>query len=104
MVFHRINLSLAYLGTNGKEIFLCGVSPYMADIRAGDMMKVWQNDNIERRDELVRVLDINLDWKMHAKYLMVKEKSTNYAGIIETFKLLINEFLNELDVVIETDF
>ena len=37
----------------------------MADIRAGDMMKVWQNDNIERRDELVRVLDINLDWKMH---------------------------------------
>ena len=51
---------LAYLGNKWqRNISFCGVSPYMADIRAGDMMKIWQNENIERRDELVKVLDIN---------------------------------------------
>ena len=56
-----------------KKYIFCGVSPYMADIRAGDMMKVWQTDNLERRNELVKVLDINLDWKMH-QVSMVREK------------------------------
>ena len=57
---------LAYLGNRWeRNISFCGVSPYMADIRAGDMMKKWQEENIVRRNELIQVLEINLDWKMH---------------------------------------
>ena len=36
-----------------------GIEPYSMDIAARDMMKKWQDENLERRDELVRVLGIN---------------------------------------------
>ncbi|KAH8095480.1 hypothetical protein JL720_2782 [Aureococcus anophagefferens] len=42
-----------------------GIEPFSMDIAARDMMKKWQAENLERRDELVRVLGINLDWRMH---------------------------------------
>ena len=97
---------LAYLGNKWeRNISFCGVSPYMADIRAGDMMKVWQNDNIERRDELVRVLDINLDWKMHKVSDGQRKRVQIMLALLKPFKLLIiDEFLNELDVVIRDRF
>ena len=57
---------LAYLGNRWiRNISFVGQSAYTADIRAGDMMKRWQNDNLDRRNELVDVLEINLDWRMH---------------------------------------
>ena len=97
---------LAYLGNKWeRNISFCGVSPYMADIRAGDMMKVWQKDNLERRDELVKVLDINLDWKMHQVSDGERKRVQIMLALLKPFKLLIiDEFLNELDVVIRDRF
>ena len=55
---------LAYLGNKwSRNISFCGTAPYTADIKAGEMMKQWQEDNIERRNELVKILNINLEWK-----------------------------------------
>ena len=42
-----------------------GVCPYTMDIAARDMMAKWQEENKERRDELVRVMGINLDWRLN---------------------------------------
>ena len=97
---------LAYLGNKWqRNISFCGVSPYMADIRAGDMMKVWQTDNLERRNELVKVLDINLDWKMHQVSDGQRKRVQIMLALLKPFKLLIiDEFLNELDVVIRDRF
>ena len=97
---------LAYLGNKWqRNISFCGVSPYMADIRAGDMMKVWQTDNLERRNELVKVLDINLDWKMHQVSDGQRKRVQIMLALLRPFKLLIiDEFLNELDVVIRYKF
>ena len=97
---------LAYLGNKWqRNISFCGVSPYMADIRAGDMMKIWQNENIERRDELVKVLDINLDWKMHQVSDGQRKRVQIMLALLKPYKLLvIDEFLNELDVVIRDRF
>ena len=97
---------LAYLGNKWqRNISFCGVSPYMADIRAGDMMKIWQNENIDRRDELVKVLDINLDWKMHQVSDGQRKRVQIMLALLKPYKLLvIDEFLNELDVVIRDRF
>ena len=58
---------VAYLGGVWKRrrTGFEGIEPYSMDIAARDMMKKWQDENLERRDELVRVLGINLDWRMH---------------------------------------
>ena len=97
---------LAYLGNRWqRNISFCGVSPYMADIRAGDMMKKWQNENIDRRDELVKILDIDLDWKMHQVSDGQRKRVQIMLGLLKPFKfLIIDEFLNELDVVIRDRF
>ena len=77
----------------------------MADIRAGDMMKKWQNENIDRRDELVKILDIDLDWKMHQVSDGQRKRVQIMLGLLKPFKfLIIDEFLNELDVVIRDRF
>ena len=97
---------LAYLGNKWqRNISFCGVSPYMADIRAGDMMKIWQDENIERRDELVQVLGINLDWKMHRVSDGQRKRVQIMLALLKPFKLLvIDEFLNELDIVVRDRF
>ncbi len=93
---------VAYLGNRWvRNISFMGQSSYTADIRAGDMMKKWQEDNIERRDELVRVLEINLDWKMHEVSDGQRKKVQILLALLKPFKLLvIDEFLNELDIIV----
>ena len=97
---------LSYLGNRWqRNISFCGVSPYQADIRAGDMMKKWQQENIKRRDELVKILDIDLDWKMHQVSDGQRKRVQIMLGLLKPFKfLLIDEFLNDLDVVIRDRF
>ena len=64
---HDQAMGVAYLGGVWKRrrTGFEGIEPYSMDIAARDMMKKWQDENLERRDELVRVLGINLDWRMH---------------------------------------
>ena len=93
---------LAYLGNRWvRNISFVGQFAYTADIRAGDMMKIWQNNNLERRNELVDVLEINLDWKMHQVSDGQRKKVQIMLALLKPFKLLIiDEFLNELDILI----
>ena len=93
---------LSYLGNRWvRNISFVGQSAYSADIRAGDMMKIWQNNNLERRDELVKVLEINLDWRMHQVSDGQRKKVQIMLSLLKPFRLLIiDEFLNELDIVI----
>jgi len=45
--------------------FVAGGVALSADIEAGEMMKDWQEEHKERRDELVELLGIDLKWRMH---------------------------------------
>lgn len=85
-----------------RNISFCGVVPYSADIKAGCMMKNWQQKNIKRRNELVKVLHINLEWKMHQVSSGQRKRVQIMLGLLKPFKLLIiDEFFNELDVVVK---
>ena len=58
---------VAYLGGTWKRrrTGFEGMCPYTMDVPAHEMMAKWQQDFKERRDELVGVLGINLNWRMH---------------------------------------
>jgi CCR4-NOT complex subunit CAF16 len=97
---------LAYLGNKwSRNISFCGTAPYTADIKAGEMMKQWQEDNIERRNELVKILNINLEWKMNKVSDGERKRVQILLALLKPFKLLIiDEFLYELDIVIRDRF
>ena len=51
---------LSYLGNRWvRNISFIGRYPYIADIKVKNMMKKVQQENIERRDELVEILDMD---------------------------------------------
>ena len=92
---------VAYLGGVWKRrrTGFEGIEPYSMDIAARDMMKKWQDENIERRDELVRVLGINLDWRMHECSDGQRKKVRIMLKLLRPFKLcVIDEFAADLDI------
>lgn len=82
-----------------------GICPYTMDILARDMMKKWQDENPERRDELVRVLGINLDWKMHECSDGQRKKVRIMIKLLRPFQLcIIDEFAADLDIFSRSRF
>jgi CCR4-NOT complex subunit CAF16 len=93
---------LAYLGNTWKKnVGYIGNLNYCCDIKVCDLMKKNQNKYSERRDELVKLLNINLNWKMHEVSEGERKKVQIMLALLKPFKLLlIDEFTNELDVVV----
>ncbi|KAJ1446161.1 P-loop containing nucleoside triphosphate hydrolase protein, partial [Pelagophyceae sp. CCMP2097] len=92
---------VAYLGGVWKRrrTGFEGIEPYSMDIAARDMMKKWQDDFPERRDELVRVLGINLDWRMHQCSDGQRKKVRIMIKLLRPFQLcVIDEFAADLDI------
>ena len=97
---------VAYLGNRWvRNINFMGQSSYMADIRVADMMKKLQAEHIDRRNELVELLQIDLEWRMHQVSDGQRKRVQIMLGLLKPFKLLfIDEFTNELDVVVRDRF
>tara|TARA_B100001559_G_C16440994_1_gene594394 strand:- start:532 stop:1335 length:804 start_codon:yes stop_codon:yes gene_type:complete len=97
---------LAYLGNRWvRNISFMGPSPYMADIKAGDMSKKLQSNYKKRRNQLVEVLEINLDWKMHKISDGQRKRVQIMLSLLKPFRfVLIDEFLSELDIVVRDKF
>lgn len=92
---------VAYLGGTWKRrrTGFEGVCPYTLDSAAGELMLKWQEQNIERRDELVRVLGINLNWRMHECSDGQRKKVRIMIKLLRPFKLcIIDEFAADLDI------
>mmetsp|Transcript_46760 Transcript_46760/g.94319 ORF Transcript_46760/g.94319 Transcript_46760/m.94319 type:complete len:353 (+) Transcript_46760:67-1125(+) len=92
---------VAYLGGAWKRrrTGFEGICPYTMDIAARDMMAKWQSENLERRDELVRVLGINLDWRMHECSDGQRKKVRIMLKLLRPFRLcVIDEFAADLDI------
>mmetsp|Transcript_4918 Transcript_4918/g.10880 ORF Transcript_4918/g.10880 Transcript_4918/m.10880 type:complete len:385 (-) Transcript_4918:169-1323(-) len=92
---------VAYLGGTWKRrrTGFEGVCPYTMDCAASEMMAKWQEANIERRDELVRVLGINLNWRMHECSDGQRKKVRIMIKLLRPFQLcIIDEFAADLDI------
>ena len=98
---HDQSNGVAYLGGAWKRrrTGFDGVCPYSMDIAAREMMAKWQEENVERRDELVRVLGINLDWRMHECSDGQRKKVRIMLKLLRPFRLcIIDEFAADLDI------
>jgi CCR4-NOT complex subunit CAF16 len=92
---------VAYLGGVWKRrrTGFDGICPYTMDISAREMMKQWQEENLERRNDLVRVLGINLDWRMHECSDGQRKKVRIMIKLLRPWKLcIIDEFAADLDI------
>lgn len=93
---------LAYLGGvwRRKLTNFSGMSAFRMDVRAGDMMQKWQEENRVRRDILVGVLGINLDWRMHRVSDGQRKKVRIMLKLLRPWKLcIVDEFAVELDIL-----
>lgn len=95
---------VAYLGGEGfmgarRQTGMGGTCPYTLDIAARDLMKGWQEEHRERRDELVRVMGINLDWRMNELSDGQRKKLKIMIKLLKPFRLaVIDEFAADLDI------
>jgi CCR4-NOT complex subunit CAF16 len=68
------------------------------------MMKKLQDDYPERRDELVKLLGIDLNWRMHQVSDGQRRRVQIMIGLLRPFKiLLLDEVTVSLDVVVRVD-
>lgn len=98
---------VAYLGGqwNRRRSGFEGICPYTMDIAARDMMAKWQEEFSERRDELVRVLGINMDWRMHECSDGQRKKVRIMIKLLRPFQFcVIDEFAADLDIFSRTRF
>ena len=76
----------------------------MADIPVYKMMEKLQQSYPERRDELVEMLGINLNWRMHQLSDGQRRRVQLLLGLIRPFKiLLLDEITTSLDVCVRQD-
>lgn len=107
--FHdtRLNFERAFLDTDWgmRTVAFAGFGcPLQADIPVKDMMKALQAQYPERRDELIEMLGIDLNWRMHMVSDGQRRRVQIFIGLIRPFKiLLLDEVTVSLDVVVRID-
>lgn len=107
--FHdtTLNFDRSYLDTEWgmRTVAFAGYGcPLQADIRVGDMMVKLQNEYPERRDEIIKLLGVDLNWRMCAVSDGQRRRVQIFLGLIRPFKvLLLDEVTVSLDVVVRLD-
>lgn len=75
--------------------------PLQCDIRVSDMMQALQASFPERRNELLRVLEINPDWRMHMVSDGQRRRVQMFFGLLRPYKvLLMDEVTISLDALV----
>lgn len=107
--FHdtRLNFHRAYLDCDWgmrSIAFVGSAVPMMADIPVHKMMERLQQSYPERRDELVRMLGIDLNWRMNQLSDGQRRRVQILLGLVRPFKiLLLDEITTSLDVCVRQD-
>lgn len=107
--FHdcRLNFERSHLDTDWgmRTVAFAGYGcPLQADIPVNGMMVKLQNEYPERRDELVKLLGIDMKWRMHQVSDGQRRRVQLFLGLIRPFKvLLLDEVTVSLDVIVRQD-
>ena len=107
--FHdtRLNFERSYLDTDWgmKTVAFAGYGcPLQADIPVSGMMTKLQEEYPDRRDELLDLLGIDINWRMHQVSDGQRRRVQIFLGLIRPFKiLLLDEVTVSLDVVVRQD-
>jgi len=107
--FHdtRLNFERSYLDTDWgmRTVAFAGYGcPLQADIPVHGMMLKLQQEYPERRDELIKLLGVDLKWRMHQVSDGQRRRVQIFLGLIRPFKiLLLDEVTVSLDVIVRQD-
>jgi CCR4-NOT complex subunit CAF16 len=107
--FHdtRLNFERSYLDTDWgmRTVAFAGYGcPLQADIAVHKMMEQLQSQYPERKQELLDVLGIDLNWKMHQVSDGQRRRVQIYLALLRPFKiLLLDEVTVSLDVIVRMD-
>lgn len=107
--FHdtRLNFERSYLDTDWgmRTVAFAGYGcPLQADIPVSGMMERLQGEYPERRNELIKLLGIDEEWRMHQVSDGQRRRVQIFLGLIRPFKiLLLDEVTVSLDVVVRQD-
>lgn len=107
--FHdtRLNFERSYLDTDWgmRTVAFAGYGcPLQADIPVHGMMQKLQEEYPERRDQLLKLLGVDLNWRMHQVSDGQRRRVQIFLGLIRPFKiLLLDEVTVSLDVVVRQD-
>ena len=107
--FHdtRLNFERSYLDTDWgmRTVAFAGYGcPLQADIPVHGMMTKLQNDYPERRDELLKLLRIDPEWRMHQVSDGQRRRVQIFIGLLRPFTVLfLDEVTVSLDVVVRQD-
>lgn len=107
--FHdcTLNFDRSYLDTDWgmRTVAFAGYGcPLQADTAVKDMMIKLQEEYPERRDELLKLLAIDPNWRMHQVSDGQRRRVQIFLGLIRPFKiLLLDEVTVSLDVVVRVD-
>ena len=107
--FHdtRLNFERSYLDTDWgmRTVAFAGYGcPLQADIPVHSMMQKLQEEYPERRDELIALLGVDPNWRMHQVSDGQRRRVQILLGLIRPFKiLLLDEVTVSLDVVVRQD-
>jgi len=103
----KLNFHRAYLDCDWgmRTVAFAGAGvPLMADIPVHKMMERLQQSYPERRDELVDMLGVDLNWRMHQLSDGQRRRVQLLLGLIRPFKvLLLDEITTSLDVCVRQD-
>jgi len=101
------NNGVCYLGNTWKrqQTGFNGICPYSIDCAASDMFAKWQLDHVQRRDELVKVLGIDLNWRMNQVSDGQRKKVQIMIKLLKPFQVcIIDEFAADLDILSRSHF
>lgn len=108
--FHDTGLissaQLCYLGGEWRrEVAFAGFDvPIQMDISAEKMIYGVSGVDPKRRDELIKVLDVNLSWRLHKVSDGQRRRVQICMGLLKPFKvLLLDEITVDLDVLARAD-
>ncbi|KAI4349379.1 hypothetical protein L6164_009971 [Bauhinia variegata] len=107
--FHDTQLvcsgDLAYLGGSwSKSVGSAGEIPLQGDFSAEHMIFGVEGTDPDRRDRLIELLDIDLQWRMHKVSDGQRRRVQICMGLLHPFKvLLLDEVTVDLDVVTRLD-
>ena len=107
--FHdtMLNFERSYLDTDWgmRTVAFAGYGcPLQADIPVHGMMSKLQKEFPERREELIKMLGIDPEWRMHQVSDGQRRRVQIFLGLLRPFKiLLLDEVTVSLDVVVRQD-
>lgn len=104
---HRLNFERAYLDTEWgmRTVAFAGYGcPLQADIGVSELMVKLQEEYPERRAELIELLGIDVNWRMHQVSDGQRRRVQIFIGLLRPFKiLLLDEVTVSLDVIVRMD-